>query len=105
MQLQRECRDYVGPDAFDKLQGLWNDKQFKYFNGTQFSGSEPPNTIAAARGGIWANSLTRGGPYSWHSTNRIVLGYLFFNDPIVGGFTQSLNLSTKSAMAFVILHE
>jgi hypothetical protein len=102
--LNKECRDYIGAGAFDKLQELWNTKQLKYFNGTQFSSSEPPDTVAATRGGRWSNSLMRGGPYSWDRTDRIVLGYLFFQ-PSVGGFTHDFDLSTESAMAFVLLHE
>ena len=102
--LYKDCKDYIGAGAFDKLVELWNSKQIKYFHGTQFSASESDGTIAAARGGVWSNGILSGGPYSWDSTKRIVLGYLFFQ-PNVGGITHDFNLSTEQAMAFVMLHE
>jgi hypothetical protein len=104
LMLYKDCKDYIGAGAFDKLAGLWNNKQIKYFHGTQFAATESPDTIAAVRGGIWANSLLKGGSYSWDSTDRIVLGYLAFQ-PNVGGLTTAYKLDAEKALAFVLLHE
>jgi hypothetical protein len=102
--LHKECRDYIAgntrTNAFDALSSLWNNKQFTYFNGTQFSSEEGPGNIAASRGGLMDKHTSLVRFYQ----HRIVLGYLFFQDN-VGGFTSSQNISTLAAQAEVILHE
>lgn len=115
LNTQSDCSKYIQGDSghdpameLRELQG-W---ALRYFNGTQFSSLESDGTIAAARGGVWSSDpldhvlRTYNTYYSSDSTKRIVLGYLYFNDPTVGGYAAWFTSdAVKKARVLTLLHE
>lgn len=92
LTLHKDCRDYIGQDAFDALGRLWNEGRFKYFNGVQFS--------AAQEGDVWASTMG-----SLFGGKRIVLSYNFFSDADVSEEASDVGISPLKERSLTVLHE